>query len=277
MRRIGLQCGVLLVLCARTLCAQDAPNPPEVGIDQKLNAQVPLELEFQNEAGQTVRLEECVGGKPTILVLAYYRCPMLCTQVLNGLVHGLRGIPFDIGDKFNVVTVSFDAREKPELAARKKSTYVEDYGRPNADQGWPFLTGEQTAIDALADAVGFRFRYDKDKDQFAHGSGIMILTPQGRVSRYFYGIDFNPLDLRLGLVDASEKKIGSPVDRVLLLCYGYDPNSGKYTPLAMGLLRSGAALTLLGLVAGMLLAWRREWHGRHHGSPGSPPAAPSAA
>jgi protein SCO1/2 len=217
-----------------------------------------------------------VDGKPTILVLAYYRCPMLCTQVLNGLVHGLKGVPFNVGDKFNVVTVSFDAREKPELAARKKSTYVEDYGRPRADQGWHFLTGEQPAIDALADAVGFRYRYDKDRDQFAHASGIMILTPQGRVSRYFYGIDFGPVDLRLGLVDASEKKIGSPVDRVLLLCYGYDPNSGKYTPLAMSLLRFGAALTLLGLGAGVGLAWRREWRRGRHRVPGSPPTAPAS-
>jgi protein SCO1/2 len=276
MKRIAVLFGALLILCAHPLWAEDAPNPPEVGIDQKLNALVPLELEFQNEAGRTVRLEECVGGKPTILVMAYYRCPMLCTQVLNGLVHGLKGVPFDIGDKFNVVTVSFAAREKPELAARKKSTYVEDYGRPGADQGWHFLTGEQPAIDALAEAVGFRYSYDKDKDQFAHGSGIMILTPQGRVSRYFYGIGFDPLDLRLGMVDASERKIGSPVDRALLLCYGYDPNSGKYTPLAMDLLRTSAALTLLGLVAGMGLAWRREWHQRHHSSTGCPPAAPSA-
>ncbi len=230
-----------------------------MGIDQKLNAQIPLELEFRNEIGRTVRLEECLGGKPTILVLAYYRCPMLCTQVLNGLVYGLRGVPLDIGDQFNVVTVSFDAREKPELAARKKSNYVEDYGRPGADRGWCFLTGEQPSIDRLTQAVGFVYRYDQDKDQFAHGSGIMILTPEGKVSRYFYGIRFNPLDLRLGLVEASANKIGSPVDRVLLLCYGYDPNSGKYTPLAMGLLRLGAAITLLGLLAGLGLAWRREW------------------
>jgi protein SCO1/2 len=276
MKRVALLSGVVLVFCACPSWAEDAPNPPDVGIDQKLNAQVPLELEFQNEAGRTVRLEDCIDGKPTILVLAYYRCPMLCTQVLNGLVHGLKGVPFNAGDKFNVVAVSFDAREKPELAARKKSTYVEDYGRPGADQGWHFLTGEQSAIDALAEAVGFRYRYDKERDQFAHGSGILILTPQGRVSRYFYGIDFGPLDLRLGLVDASEKRIGSPVDRVLLLCYGYDPNTGKYTPLAMGLLRFGAALTLLGLVAGVGLAWRREWHRGRRGAAGGSPAAPPA-
>src|SRR5262249_5353897 len=157
-----------------------------------------------------------------ILVLAYYRCPMLCNQVLNGLVDGLRGVRFDPGEEFQVVTVSFDAREKPELAAAKKASYVESYGRPTAAGGWHFLTGAQESIDRLTQAVGFRYVYDQKQDQFAHASGIMLLTPQGKIARYFYGIRYPSRDLRLALVEASQGKIGSPVDQVLLFCYHYD-------------------------------------------------------
>jgi protein SCO1/2 len=235
----------------------DSP-PPDVGIDQRLGAQVPLELLFHDEHGRAVRLSDCTGGKPTVLVLAYYRCPMLCNQVLNGLLDALRAIPFDLGDQFHVVTVSFDPRERPVLAAAKKGRYVAEYGRPGADAGWRFLTGEPASITPLTEAVGFRYQYDAEHDQYAHASGIMLLTPEGKVSRYFYGIDYSPRDLRLGLVEASAGRIGSPVDRVLLLCYHYDPAVGKYTPAVMGFVRLGGALTLLGVVGLIGIALRRE-------------------
>jgi protein SCO1/2 len=257
----------LFILATGPLRAQDSEALlKQIGIDQKLNAQVPVELEFRDEVGRPVRLQDCIAGKPTILVLAYYRCPMLCTQVLNGLVQSLRGMPFDVGDQFNVITVSFDAREQPELAAAKKSSYVEEYGRAGADKGWHFLTGGQAAIDRLTQSVGFRYAYDKNKDQFAHASALLILTPQGKVSRYFFGIRFNPLDLKLGLVEASQKKIGSVVDALLLKCFGYDPNQGRYTLLVHNLLTAGAAVTVLVLIIGFGLAWRREWRNRGQAS-----------
>jgi protein SCO1/2 len=222
----------------------------EVGFDQRLDEQVPLDLAFKDEAGRPVRLGDYFDGKPVILVLAYYRCPMLCTEVLNGLVRSLLDIPFDVGKEFNIVTVSFDARENdlPGLAAAKKKTYVERYGRPGAADGWHFLTGEQAAIDALTKAVGFRYTYDARHDQFAHASGILVLTPTGRVSRYFYDVTFSPRDLRLGLVEAAANKIGSPVDLVLLFCFHYDPTEGKYGVVVMNLVRLGGVTTVVVLV-----------------------------
>jgi protein SCO1/2 len=261
MNRCRLLAALVLVLLTQAARADKGKQTdvPDVGIDQRLNEQVPLDLVFRDEDGKEVRLGDCLGGKPTILVLAYYRCPMLCTQVLNGLVDGLRGVPFDIGNQFNVVTVSFDARETYPLAAAKKANYVEQYGRPNAAVGWHFLTGEQEAIDRLAQAVGFRYQYDSKHDQFAHGSGIMVLTPQGKLARYFYGISYNPRDLRFALVDASENKVGSPVDKLLLLCYHYDPATGKYTTEAMSFVRLSGLLTLLILGAFLLVSFRRDW------------------
>lgn len=235
-----------------------AGDPPDVGIDQRLGAQVPLDLLFHDETGRAVRLGDCLGGKPAVLVLAYYRCPMLCNQVLNGLLDALRAIPYDVGGEFNVVTVSFDPRERPVLAAAKKARYVSEYGRPGADAGWRFLTGEPGPIVALTEAVGFRYQYDAEHDQYAHASGIMLLTPEGKVARYFYGIDYAPKDLRLGLVEASAGRVGSPVDQVLLLCFHYDPATGKYTPAVMGLVRLGGGITVLSLASLIGLAWRRE-------------------
>jgi protein SCO1/2 len=253
----------MLVLAAlHSMAAADDSLPPilrEVGIDQRLNEQVPQDVPFRDDDGRSIHLGDCLGGKPVILVLAYYRCPMLCTQVLNGLVDALREISLDVGDEFNVVTVSFDARETYPLAAAKKSTYVEQYGRPNAAAGWHFLTGSQESIDRLTEAVGFRYRYDPRNDQFAHASGIMVLTPTGKIARYFYGIKFPARDLRLGLVEASENKIGTPVDRVLLFCYHYDPATGKYSATAMGFVRLGGILTVAVLGTLLLLAWRRDW------------------
>jgi protein SCO1/2 len=244
------------------------PPPPAAGIDQRLGAKVPLHIPFKDEAGRRVSLADCTGGKPTVLVLAYYRCPMLCTQVLNGLLSALRAIPDNAGDAFNVVVVSIDPREKPPLAAVKKANYVAEYGRPGAEAGWHFLTGDPLAIASLADAVGFRYEYDPKTEQYAHGSGIMIVAPDGTLSRYLLGVRFEPRDLRLALTEASAGKVGSPADQLLLLCYRYDPSTGTYT---FGILRavkwfSGVAvLGIFGLVG--VLAWR------HRRGPACGPAA----
>jgi protein SCO1/2 len=256
-RFIVLACALAALAPVR---AQDRlpASLPKIGLDQRLNAQVTPDLEFRDEAGRAVRLGAYFRGKPVILVLAYYRCPMLCNQVLNGLLDGLRKVSLNAGDDFEVVVVSFDARETPGLAAAKKAVHVEAYGRPGAEHGWHFLTGEQPAIDALTGAVGFRYAYDAKLDQFAHASGIMVLTPEGKISRYFYGIRYPPRGLQLGLVEASAAKIGTPADRVLLLCYEYDPATGQYTPAVMKLVRLGGVLTLLGLGAFLMLARRYE-------------------
>jgi protein SCO1/2 len=231
----------------------------EVGIDQRLNEQVPLSILFRDEAGQTVTLADYFQGRPAILVLAYYRCPMLCTQVLNGLTFGLRGISFNAGDEFQVVIVSFDERESPELAAAKKASYVHAYGRPGAEKGWHFLTGAQSSIDQLTRAVGFRYRYDPKQDQFAHASGIFLLTAQGKIARYLFGIKFAPTDLRLGLIEASENRIGSPIDQLsLLFCYHYYPSIGQYTVRVLNLVRLGGVITVVVLVTSLFMAWRRE-------------------
>ena len=230
----------------------------EVGFDQRLDAQVPLDAAFVDEAGRAVRLGDYFGTKPVILVLAYYRCPMLCTQVLNGLVRSMMDLPLELGKDYEVVTVSFDARETPALAAAKKETYLERYGRRGGGEGWHFLTGKEDAIKALADSVGFRFTYDPRNDQFAHASGIMVLTPQGKVSRYFYDVRYSPRDVRLGLVEASEGRIGSPVTSILLYCFHYDPAEGKYGPVVMNFVRLGGVLTVLtvGIFFGVL--WLKE-------------------
>jgi len=235
------------------------PPRPDIGIDQRLNEQVPLDLVFQDERGRAVTLAECARGKPVILVLAYYRCPRLCSLVLNDLAAALRKLEYEVGDQFEVITVSIDPRETPELAAAKKASYVEYCGRPGARTGWHFLTGQDASIKPLAAAAGFRYAYDAERDQFAHASGILVLTPQGRISRYFYGVQYAPRDLQFGLEDASSGKIGSPVARSLrLLCFGYDPVSGKYTLLTLRLVRAAGAATLGVLGLFLWRAWRRE-------------------
>jgi protein SCO1 len=230
----------------------------QVGIDQKLNQSIPLSLTFHDENGQTVELAQFFGQKPVILTLVYYNCPMLCTQVLNGVESGLKELPTDIGKQFEVVTVSIDPTESHVLAKVKQEMYVGMYGRPGAAQGWHFLTGEEPQIKQLADAVGFRYAYDPDTKQFAHASAIMLLTPQGKISRYFYGIQYPSRDLRLGLVEASEGKIGTPVDQVLLFCYHYDPATGKYGLLISHVIQAGGALTVLILGIAMLILFRGE-------------------
>lgn len=237
----------------------------KISFDQNLNAQVNLSLPFRDESGKTVPLANYFGSKPVIFSLVYYQCPMLCTETLNGLVRALRSITFDVGKQFNVVTVSFDPRETPALAAAKKRAYVERYGRAGADRGWAFLTGEEQSIHALTEAVGFHYAYDAALDQYAHATGILVLTPSGKVSRYFYGVEFSARDLRLALVDSAEGKIGSPVDRFLLYCYHYDPLSGKYNLLILRVLRLAGAATVavLGLVVGGWLWRERRSRGIH--------------
>lgn len=230
----------------------------QVGIDQKLNQSVPLNLTFRDEHGQTVQLSQYFGQKPVILTLVYYNCPMLCTQILNGVESGLKELPMDIGKQFNVVTVSIDPSEGHVLADVKQEMYTGMYGRPGAAQGWHFLTGDEPQIKQLASAVGFRYAYDPDTKQFAHASAIMILTPEGKISRYLYGIQFPSRDLRLGLVEASEGKIGSPVDAILLFCYHYDPHTGKYGLLISHVIQAGGAFTLLVLGALVLVLFRGE-------------------
>lgn len=227
-----------------------------IGIDQRLNEQVPLDLPFRDETGKTVRLGEYLGRKPVILSLVYFGCPMLCTLTENGLLHSLEEVKFSVGREFEVLTVSFDPQDTPEVAAAKKAVYVGLYGRKSAERGWHFLTGDQASITRLTQAVGFRYRWDASSKQFVHATGIMVLTPQGRIARYYYGIFYPSRDLRLGLVEASSNKIGSPVDAVLLFCCRYDPATGKYGVIISRILQIAGLMTLLSL-GGLILALSR--------------------
>lgn len=233
----------------------------DVRIEQKLNQQLPLDLVFRDESGQEVKLGQYFGNKPVVLALVYYDCPMLCTQVLNGMVTSFRVLPFQIGNEYDVVTVSFDPRETSALATKKKKVYIDylpDKMREGANSGWHFLTGDPANIAQLTEAVGFHYRYDDATKQFAHASAIMVATPQGKLSRYFYGIDYPARDLRLGLIESSENKIGSPVDQLLLYCYHYDPATGKYGAVVMRVMRIAGVLTVLGILAMLLLLKARH-------------------
>jgi len=231
----------------------------QVGLDQRLNSQVPLDLAFVDENGQAVQLQQYFGSKPVILMMVYYQCPMLCTQVLNGFTGAMMGIRrFNIGREFNVITVSIDPRDTAQDAAAKKKAYLQRYRRPEAEQGWHFLTGKKDQIDALAQAVGFRYAWDPEVKQYAHASGIMLLTPQGRVAQYYYGIEYPPRDIQLGLIEASKGKIGNLADEVLLYCYHYDPRQGKYGAVIFNVLRLSALATVLVLGGFMLIMFRRD-------------------
>ena len=230
----------------------------KIGIDQRLNEQVPLDLEFVDENGRDVKLREYFGKRPVLLALVYYECPMLCTQVLNGVTGALKVLNFDVGKEFDVVAVSINPREGPGLAAAKKQAYVERYGRPETADGWHFLTGREENIRALANAVGFRYEYDESIKQYAHGAGIELLTPKGVIARYFYGIEYSPRDIRLGIIEASEERIGNAIDSVLLLCYHYDPTTGQYGATVMTMVRIGAVLTMIGFAAFLFVTLRRE-------------------
>jgi protein SCO1 len=258
--RLTVLAALAQVTCLGVPARAEVPNVlRDVGIDQRLDAQVPIDLSFRDENGSTVRLGNYFDSRPVILVLAYYRCPMLCTQVLNGLVKSMREMNLELGKQYRVLTVSFDPQEGPELAARKKATYSESYARTRAIDGWHFLTGDQGAISRLTNAVGFRYVFDAAAGQFAHGSAIMILTPQGRISHYFMGIDFPARDVRLALIEGSQGRIGTPVDRLLLLCYHFDPMTGRYSASAMAFVRIVSAATLLLVGVPIARSWYREW------------------
>jgi len=234
------------------------PRLENVGIEQRLDAQLPPDLIFRDENGKAVKLGDYFGRKPLILNLVYYNCTMLCGEALAGLSSAMRLIKFDVGNEFDVVTVSFDPRETPEMAAAKKADYVKRYGRAGAAGGWHFLTGQPESINALTKVVGFQYQYDPKTNQYAHATAIMVVTPQGRISRYFYGVDFPPKDLRMGLVEASQGKIGNAVDAVLLYCYHYNPETGKYGAMVGNILRMAGAATILLLGGLLLILWRLD-------------------
>ena len=233
------------------------PGLKNVGIDQHLDEPIPGNLEFHDETGKAVKLGDYFGDKPVILNLVYYRCPMLCSEVLSGLESALRVLKFDVGKDFEVLTVSFDPRDTPEIASAKKAEYVRRYKRAGAAEGWHFLTGAQESIDALTRAAGFEYEYDPKSGQFAHTTAIMILTPGGKIAQYYFGVDYPPKDIRLGLVQASQGKIGNVVDEILLYCYHYDPTTGKYGAIVSRILQLSAAATILILGGLLLILFRR--------------------
>ena len=223
------------------------PGLEQVGITQKLDAQLPLDLTFRDETGKSVQLKEYFGKKPVILNFAYYTCPMLCGELLKGLTTSLKGLKFELGNEFDVVTVSIDPHDTPETATEKKAEYLQRYGHPERAAGWHFLTGSQESITALTKAAGFGYQYNQQTMQFAHATAIMMVTPQGKLAQYFYGVDFAPKDLRLGIVQASNEKIGNLVDQMLLYCYHYDPATGKYGAIVARVLKLSGLVTVIGL------------------------------
>jgi len=230
----------------------------KIAIDQKIGQGLPLDTPFVDESGRQVRLGDYFGKRPVILALVYYECPMLCTQVLNGLVSSLGVMNFEVGREFDVVAVSFNPKEGPGLASQKKAAYVERYGRPGSAGGWHFLTGSQESIAQLTDAVGFRYALDPEIGQFAHGAAIEVITPKGTIAKYFYGIEFSPRDLRLGLIEAADERIGTLIDDVLLFCYHYDPSTGKYGATVLGIVRMAGVATILAFAIFLTVNVRRE-------------------
>lgn len=232
-----------------------------VGIEQKLNEQIPFDAVFKDENGREVRLGEYFNkGKPVIIALVYFECPMLCNEVLNGLTGSLKGVSFNAGKEFDVVAISFDARENdvPDLAKNKKAGYLKRYEREGTENGWHFLTGTQSEIDKVTKAVGFSYKFDEATNQFAHAGGIMMTTPDGRLSRYFYGIDYQPRDLKFGLIDSSENKIGNPAEQLYLYCFHYNPADGKYGLAVLRVMRLAAIATIIGLGGMIFVFWRRN-------------------
>jgi protein SCO1/2 len=246
--------------------SQSAGNglPPalhEIGIDQKLGERLPLDARFTDEDGRSVALGKYFeSGRPAIVALVYYECPMLCNEVLNGLTGSLKGISLNAGKDFDVIAISFDAREdgKPELAKNKRLAYLERYGRSGTENGWHFLTGSQESIDAVTNAAGFKYRWDEKSGQFAHVGGVMLVTPDGRMARYFYGIDYAPRDLKLGIMETAENTVGTAADQLLLYCYHYDPASGKYGLSILRVMRLAGVATLLGMGLMGFVFWRRN-------------------
>ncbi len=270
MRSLFVMLLALAALAGAATCVlaqRGEPLPTElegVGITEHLDAQVPLDIAFDDETGKQVTLGSYfVKDRPVILTLNYFTCPMLCTLILNGMTDAMKEIPWSPGRQFEIVTVSFDPTETPTLARLKKKSYLEAYGRPDAGVGWHFLTGEEESIRALTDAVGFKYRWDDTEKQFAHAAAIFILTPDGHISRYLYGVQFEPKDLRMALLEASSGKIGSPMDQVLMYCYHYDASSGRYSIAAQQIMKIGGILTVLVLGGWLIGFWLREKsHGR---------------
>ena len=272
--RSGLGGLALAAVCAGPAFAQfskpmsvPAPGPTataeipmlrEVGIDQKLDSAVPLDTPFVDEEGRDVRLGQYFGARPVVLVLAYYQCPMLCTQVINATVSSMLPLTFNAGEEFDVVVASFDPGETPAMARAKRDDFLKRYGRPESASGVHFLTGRPESIDALTDAVGFRYAYDKDLDQFAHPAAMTILTPKGHVSRYLFGIDFAPRDLRFALIEAAGDRIGTVVDQAMLFCYQYDPETGSYGFAIMTAVRLGGILVVALIGAFIVVNLRRD-------------------
>ena len=233
----------------------------KTGIEQKLGEQLPLDADFKDENGRSVKLGEFFNkGRPVVLAFVYYECPMLCNEVLNGLTGTLKGISFDVGKEFDVVAISFDAREndKLDLARNKKESYMARYGRPGTEKGWHFLTGTQASIESVTKAAGFGFQWDEKSNQFAHAGGIMVVTPEGKMSRYFYGIDYSPKDVKFGVMESAENKVGNAAEKLLLYCFHYDPSTGKYGLAILSVIRLGAVATLLGMGAMGFVFWRRN-------------------
>jgi len=262
--RSGFYGAILLALsgvAAVSTGAQQVTTPAilkKVGITQNLNAQIPPDLMFRDETGKSVRMGDFFGRKPILLSLVYFDCPALCTEVLNGELRTMKAISLDLGKDFEAITVSFEPKDTPSLAKAKRDVYVGQYGRPGAEDRWRFLTGDQQSIDALTNVAGFHYAYDPSIRQYAHAAAILILTPDGRIDRYFYGVQYPARDVRLGLVEASEGKIGSLTDQALLYCYQYDPMTGKYGVVVMNVLRAAGGLTVLVLGIFMTLMFLRE-------------------
>jgi protein SCO1 len=260
----------VMALSALSVRAQQAGPPPilsEVSIAQRLNEPIPPEILFRDEDGKAVHLGDYFGKKPIVLSLVYFDCPALCTEVLNGELRTMKAISLDLGKEFDAITVSFEPKDSPALAKAKRDVYAGQYGRPEAAENWHFLTGEQPSIDALTQAAGFHYAYDSASRQYAHAAAILVLTPHGRIARYFYGVTYPARDVRLGLVEASEGKIGTPTDHALLYCYQYDPMTGKYGLIVMNVVRAAGLLTVLVLGIFLFVMFRRE---RNHAN--GPPA-----
>jgi protein SCO1 len=247
------------------------PAPPEinpaskkpaildkVGIDQKIGQQLPLDAVFKDETGRDVKLGDYFGTRPVVMALAYYECPMLCMQVINGMTGALKTLSFDAAKDFDVVVVSINPAERPALAAEKKATYLDQYARPQTAAGWHFLTGSEPSIKAVAAALGFRYAYDEQIGQYAHGAAIYVATAQGIVARYFLGVEFPPTHLRYALIEASNNKLGTVADQVLLFCYHYDPATGKYGVAILRAVRIGGVLTVAALLTFLFVSLRRE-------------------
>jgi len=237
------------------------PALKEVGIEQRLGEQLPLEAVLKDEDGKAVKLGDYFAkGRPVIVAFVYYECPMLCNQVLNGLTGSLKGMSIDAGKDFDVIALSFDARENDNaaLAKNKKASYMERYARPGTENGWHFLTGSEESILAVTRAAGFNFKWDEKSNQFAHAGAVMIATPDGKISRYLYGIDYAPKDLKFAVMESAEARVGSPVEQLMLYCYHYDPSTGKYGLSVLRVMRIGGVATLLGIGAMLFVFWRRN-------------------